>query len=128
MDIVGWEQFDKITDIFLVIILVLISCCTRWSSLFSFAQFIQRKCPVRDLSLIDRLKNALDAFRKARQTVFVNGISSAIARGVADLVIFPFTLIKTRLEVRKPWILHFETIVNVSVEFSIYKNEHVDCY
>jgi hypothetical protein len=37
--------------------------------------------------------------RKAQQTVFVNGICGALARGAADLVVFPFTLIKTRLEV-----------------------------
>jgi hypothetical protein len=37
--------------------------------------------------------------RKAQQTIFVNGIGGALARGAADLVIFPFTLIKARLEV-----------------------------
>ncbi|CAF3336382.1 unnamed protein product [Rotaria sp. Silwood1] len=35
---------------------------------------------------------------KAQQTVFVNGVCGALARGVADLVVFPFTLIKVRLE------------------------------
>jgi hypothetical protein len=37
--------------------------------------------------------------RKVQQTVFVNGICGALARGAADLVVFPFTLIKARLEV-----------------------------
>jgi len=37
--------------------------------------------------------------RKVQQTVFVNGICGASARGAADLVVFPFTLIKARLEV-----------------------------
>jgi len=35
---------------------------------------------------------------KHRQTVFVNGMCGAFARFAADLAVFPFTLIKTRLE------------------------------
>jgi len=42
--------------------------------------------------------------RKVQQTVFVNGICGALARGAADLVVFPFTLIKARLEVGRNFI------------------------
>ncbi|CAF0934233.1 unnamed protein product [Adineta steineri] len=35
---------------------------------------------------------------KKKQTFLVNGLCGALARGAADLVVFPFTLIKARLE------------------------------
>ncbi|CAF1466018.1 unnamed protein product [Adineta ricciae] len=35
---------------------------------------------------------------KSQQTVLVNGICGALARCAADLIVFPFTLIKARLE------------------------------
>ena len=37
--------------------------------------------------------------RKAQQTSFVNGICSAFARCTGDIAVFPFTLVKTKLEV-----------------------------
>ncbi len=58
-----------------------------------------------------------------QQTVFVNGICGALARGAADLVIFPFTLIKARLEVR----IHFISMKKENdqfLEFAVYINEY----
>lgn len=40
--------------------------------------------------------------RKVQQTLFMNGLCGALARAAADLVVFPFTLIKARLEVKPP--------------------------
>jgi hypothetical protein len=45
-------------------------------------------------------ENCFGFDRKVQQTVFVNGLCGAVARGAADLIVFPFTLIKARLEVR----------------------------
>ncbi|CAF4058654.1 unnamed protein product [Rotaria sp. Silwood2] len=45
--------------------------------------------------LLNSLKEKIP---KSQQTVFVNGVCGALARCAADLVVFPFTLIKARLE------------------------------
>jgi hypothetical protein len=65
--------------------------------------------------------------RKAQQTIVVNGICGAVTRGAADLVIFPFTLIKARLEVRDRLFVHLIEAIYF-LEFTLYKNEHDYCY
>ena len=67
--------------------------------------------------------------RKAQQTFIVNGIYGALARGAADIIVFPFTLIKARLEVRLDLISIIKKNIEIfCLEFSIYKNEYDYCY
>ncbi|CAM4934478.1 unnamed protein product, partial [Rotaria socialis] len=67
-------------------------------------------------SLYFHLLNSLkEKIPKAQQTLFVNGICGAVARGAADLLVFPFTLIKVRLESSR-----FTTMNMISISRHVY--------
>ncbi|CAF2086053.1 unnamed protein product [Rotaria magnacalcarata] len=61
------------------------------------------------------LNSVKEKIPKAQQTLFVNGICGAVARGAADLLVFPFTLIKVRLESSR-----FTTMNMISIILHIY--------